>query len=95
MSAYVIVHVDVKDPDRYEDYKRLSSAAGAAYGAKFVVRGGKAEALEGDREPKRLVVLEFESYEKALAWWNSTEYAEAKALRQEIAASEIFVVEGA
>lgn len=95
MSAYVIVDVDVKDPDRYEDYKKMSTAAAAAYGAKFVVRGGKAEALEGERQPRRMVILEFPSYEQAVAWWNSDEYAEAKALRQSIADSSLIVVEGA
>ena len=95
MSAYVIVDVDVRDPERYEAYKRMSTVAAAAYGAKFVVRGGKAEALEGDREPRRIVVLEFPSYERAVAWWNSEEYAEAKALRQSIADTSLIVVEGA
>lgn len=95
MSAYVIVEVDVRDPDRYEDYKKMSTEAAAAYGAKFVVRGGQAEALEGARQPKRMVVLEFPSYEQAVAWWNSPEYAPAKALRQEIADTSLIVVEGA
>lgn len=95
MSAYVIVDVDVKDPDRYEDYKKMSSAAAAAYDGEFVVRGGKAEALEGDRMPRRMVVLRFPSVERAKQWWDSPEYAEAKALRQEIAETSLIVVEGA
>ena len=95
MSAYVIVDVEVKDPERYEEYKKLSSEAAAAYDGRFVVRGGRAEALEGDREPRRIVVLEFQTYERAKAWWDSPEYAAAKKLRQEIADTSLIVVEGA
>jgi uncharacterized protein (DUF1330 family) len=67
----------------------------AAYGGKFVVRGGACETLEGSWQPKRLVVLEFPSVAKAKQWWASDEYRDAKALRQRTAKSEMIVVEGA
>jgi uncharacterized protein (DUF1330 family) len=94
MSAYVVVQVDVKDPVRYEDYKRLVPPSVAKYGGRFVVRGGKTETLEGTWSPKRFVMLEFPDAERAKAWWASADYAEAKALRQATAHTELIVVEG-
>jgi len=94
MTAYVILDIDVHNLEGYEDYKKLSPAAVAAYGGKFVVRGGKTETLEGDWSPKRLVVLQFESAETAKAWINSEEYREARALRHQYATSQAIVVDG-
>ncbi|HBL56182.1 MAG TPA: DUF1330 domain-containing protein [Candidatus Lambdaproteobacteria bacterium] len=94
MSAYVIVDITVTDPERYEDYKKLAPPAIAAYGGKYVVRGGKSEKLEGNWEPNRIVILEFESTEKAKEFINSPEYREARALRHETASSNMIVVEG-
>ena len=94
MSAYIIVQVDVKDPVRYEDYKRLVPASLAKYGGQFVVRGGRTETLEGTWSPKRFVMVEFPDVQRAKAWWASAEYAEAKALRQATSHTEMIVVEG-
>jgi len=58
------------------------------------VRGGRTETLEGSWSPERFVVLEFDSVERAREWWASEEYAEAKALRQAIARTEMIIVEG-
>ena len=95
MPAYVIADINVTEADAYEDYKKASSISLAAYGGRFVVRGGEASVLEGDWRPNRLVVLEFESVEKARAWWASAEYEAPKALRQRIAITNMIVVEGA
>lgn len=94
MSAYIIVDVSVHDPVSYEDYKKLTPTSLAVYDGKFIVRGGKTETLEGTWNPQRLVILEFPSVEKAKAWWNSEEYADAKALRQRIATTNMLVVPG-
>jgi uncharacterized protein (DUF1330 family) len=94
MAAYVIVEVDVQNPEGYEEYKRLSTAAGAQYGAKFLARGGVVEVWEGEFSPKRVVILEFEDLEAAKRWYNSPEYTEAKAIRQKYAITNMFVVEG-
>jgi len=94
MSAYVVVEVEVQDPARYESYKRMVPPSLAAYGGRFVVRGGELETLEGGWSPKRLVILEFPSVERAKAWWGSQEYAEAKALRHATAQSRMVVVAG-
>ena len=94
MPAYVLVEVEVLDAERYETYKRMVPPSLAAYGGRFLVRGGEAETLEGDWAPGRIVVVEFPSVERAKEWWGSQEYAEAKALRQATARTRMIVVEG-
>lgn len=94
MSALIIVDIEVTDPVRYEDYKRLASQAIAAHGGRYLVRGGASEVLDGHWTPRRLVILEFDSFEKAKAWRASPEYAEAKIVREGCAKSNMVVVEG-
>jgi uncharacterized protein (DUF1330 family) len=94
MAAYIVVQVDVNDPVRYEDYKKMVPASLAAYGGRFIVRGGKTETLEGTWAPGRFVMLEFPDSERARAWWASAGYAEAKALRQATSTTQMILVEG-
>jgi uncharacterized protein (DUF1330 family) len=94
MKAYIIVDVDVTNPIRYEDYKKLTPGSLIPYEGRFVVRGGKTETLEGSWASGRIVVLEFPSFEKAKAWWSSEGYAPAKALRQSASVTDMIVVEG-
>ena len=65
MSAYVVVEIVVNNPEGYEEYKNLAPQPIAAYGGKYIARGGSAENLEGDWQPNRIVILEFESVDKA------------------------------
>ena len=94
MAAYVIADVDVKDPVRYEDYRKMVLPTITVYGGRFLARGGKVDTLEGPWQPKRMVVLEFPSVERAKAWWASSEYAEARALRQATSHGSLVVIEG-
>lgn len=94
MAAYVIVDVAISDPAGYEEYRRAAPQSVAAYGGRFLARGGRAEALEGEWRPRRVVVLEFDSVERARAWWASEEYRGAKEVRQRTAATNMIVVEG-
>ncbi len=94
MAAYVIVDIEVTDTAGYEEYKQLAPRAVAAYGGKYLARGGRVETLEGDWVPKRLVILEFESAERAKQWLHSPEYHAAKQLRHTTAKSIMVVVEG-
>jgi uncharacterized protein (DUF1330 family) len=94
VRAYVIVDITIHDPVVYEKYKELAPAGIATYGGKYLVRGAKTTILEGTWSPKRLVILQFPSAEKARAWWNSDEYAEAKALRHTCATTQMLLVEG-
>lgn len=94
MAAYIVVEVDVKDPERFEDYRAMVPASLEVYGGKYLVRGGAMENLEGDWKPPRMVILEFDSVEQAKRWWDSDEYREARDLRQEAADTRMIVVEG-
>ena len=94
MPAYVIVQIKIHDPETYERYKILAPPSIAAYGGRYIVRGGQTVTLEGNWQPPRLVVLEFPDLEKARAWWASPEYAEAKALRQSVSDADMIAVEG-
>jgi len=94
LKGYVIVDVEVTDPEKYAEYVKVVPPTISAFGGRFVVRGGKAENLEGDWVPKRMVVLEFESVETALKWWASEDYKAPKALRQSASVTNMIVVEG-
>lgn len=94
MPAYMFANIHVTDPVRYEEYKRLAAPSVAAYGGRYIVRGGPAEKLEGVQDINRIVVLEFPNMERARAWWASAEYATAKVLRHECATAEMLLVEG-
>ena len=94
MKAYWIAHVDVNDPQQYSEYTQRAPAAFKQYGAKFLARGGRSQALEGCETPQRTVVIEFESYEQALACYQSAEYQEAASHRKGVADAQIVIVEG-
>lgn len=94
MAAYVIVETDIIDPEQYEQYKVASPAAIAAGGGRFLVRGGELVVLEGDWQPPRLVMLEFEDLEAARLWYESEAYQEAKKLREGAARFRAVAVEG-
>ena len=94
MPSYIIVEVDVQNQAEYEDYKKLTPGSLVPFQGKFIVRGGKTETLEGDWNPKRIVVLEFPTFELAKQWWASEEYAPAKALRQRTAKTRMIAIEG-
>ncbi len=94
MPAYVVVQISIEDPLLYEQYKALAPPSIAAYGGRYVVRGGHSEVLEGAWQPLRLVILEFPTPAQARAWWSSPEYAPAKALRQRCAQTEMLLIEG-
>ena len=94
MKAYVVVEIDIHDPQLYERYKQLAPAGIAAHGGRYLVRGAKTTTLEGDWDPKRFVILEFPSADAARAWWDGPEYAEAKRLRQSCATTQMLLVEG-
>jgi uncharacterized protein (DUF1330 family) len=94
MAAYVVVNVEVEDPVRYEEYKARVEASIAAYGGRYLVRGGRVSLLEGEWQPARFVILEFADVERAKAWWGSAEYAGPKAIRRATARTDMVVVEG-
>ena len=94
MPAYVIVEIEVLDPEGYARYRELAPPTVAAHGGRYIVRGGQTAILEGDWSPPRLAVLEFPSLERAKAWWASAEYAAARAVRSGAARVRMVAVEG-
>jgi uncharacterized protein (DUF1330 family) len=93
VSAYVLVEVEVQDPEVYAEYRPLAAESLAKHGGRYLVRGGTTEVLEGEWFP-RVVVLEFDNLEAAHAWYHSDEYQAAVALRHESAKSRMIAVEG-
>lgn len=94
MSAYVIANVDVRDSERYADYIKLTPGTIVPFGGRFLARGGRSETLEGNVPAKRMVVIEFDTYEKAKAWYASEGYQVAIAIRQSASTGSLMLIEG-
>jgi uncharacterized protein (DUF1330 family) len=92
-KGYWVVHIDVSDPEAYKAYVAANAEPFRKYGAKFLVRGGTHETLEG-KTRTRNVVLEFKDYATALACYRSPEYAKAMALREGVSTADFIVIEG-
>ncbi|MEX0316924.1 MAG: DUF1330 domain-containing protein [Ruegeria sp.] len=92
-KGYWVAHVDVDDMDAYKNYIVANGAAFAEYGARFLVRGGERELREGTARA-RTVVIEFPSYEDALACYDSDVYQAAKALRDPVSTGDLVIMRG-
>ena len=79
--AYLIVEMNISDPERYKGYMAAAPAAVKAAGGEYLVRGGRQETLEGDWTPHRLAMLRFPSYEQAKAFYDGEMYRQARAKR--------------
>ena len=93
MSAYVLVEVDVENPEGYAEYRPLAAESIAKHGGRYLARGGAMEAFEGEWFP-RIVVLEFDSLEAAHAWYHSDDYQAAAAVRQGTSRGRMVAIEG-
>jgi uncharacterized protein (DUF1330 family) len=91
--GYWIARVDVRDMDAYKKYIEATGAAFQKYGAKFLARGGRSQAMEGTCR-SRNVLIEFETFEQAVACYRSPEYQHARSFRAMAADGEIVIVEG-
>jgi len=95
MSAYIIVDMQISDPDQYKLYMAEAPAAVKAAGGEYLVRGGQFEVMEGDWQPARIAMLRFPSFEQAKAFYDGELYRQARAKRA--GATEFFnmvLVEG-
>jgi uncharacterized protein (DUF1330 family) len=95
VAAYFIADETVTAAAQFDEYRKLAGPTLARYGARFLVRGGNPVAVEGDWQPKRVVVIEFESAQQAREWYDSPEYREAIRARQGAAILKFVLVEGA
>ena len=94
VPGYVVAEVDITDPATFKQYADKAPGTIAQYGGHYVIRNGKNTSIEGDA-PKRFVVIQFESVEKAQAWEDSPEYTAIKPIRHKSAKSRVFIIEGA
>jgi uncharacterized protein (DUF1330 family) len=92
-KGYWIANVDITDSEGYKAYVAANAEALHKYGARFLVRGGKAECVEG-KSRSRLVVLEFPDFASALACYRSSEYDAARKLRLGKSEADLVIVEG-
>lgn len=92
-KGYWIGRIDVADLEQYRKYIEANAEPFARYGARFLVRGGRFESVEGTPRARN-VVIEFPSYEAALACYRSDEYQAAKALREDCSSGDLIVIEG-
>jgi uncharacterized protein (DUF1330 family) len=94
MASYVIVDVDIRDPERYRAYMREAPRLIQNHGGEYLVRGGQVEIMEGTWEPHRLVLLRFPDVQAVRALLSDPEYQPLKAIRQECAQTDIVAMEG-
>ncbi len=92
-KGYWIGHVDVDDIETYQKYIAANAAPLGEYGARFLVRGGDQQVCEGTVR-KRTVVIEFDSYERALDCYQSLAYQKAKGIRDMVATADMVIVKG-
>lgn len=94
MAAYVIADIEVTDPEVYEGYRRAVSTTIAAYGGRYLARGGHTDVVEGEWQPHRLVLLQFPSLARAREWYASIGYAPLLELRRRSARTNLVIIEG-
>lgn len=92
-KAYWVARVDVSDPDIYQEYVKANAAIFPKYGARFLVRGGTFEAVEGTAR-SRNVVIEFPSFQAAMDCYESPEYQHSMTFRKAASESELIIIEG-
>jgi uncharacterized protein (DUF1330 family) len=92
MVAYWVARSKVNNPDQYKKYTEQVPGILQKFGGKILARGGKFKILEGSEKFHRFVVIEFPSFEKAVACHESVEYVEAAAQRKKDGASELEIV---
>jgi uncharacterized protein (DUF1330 family) len=92
-KGYWIVRVDIADQEKYKAYIAANAAPLKQYGARFLVRGGKYETVEGGSRTRN-AVIEFPSYQAAIDCWKSPGYQAAIKLRKDVSTIDLIVIEG-
>jgi uncharacterized protein (DUF1330 family) len=94
MPAYAIFDLKVFDIEKLKEYKNVAPEILKKFGGKVIISGGEANSVEGNWNQKRVVVIEFPSYEIANDWWNSDEYKKATELRKKAADTSVLIIDG-
>lgn len=81
--GYIIVEMQISDPEQYKKYMAEAPAAVKAFGGEYLVRGGKTAVLEGEWQPARIAMLRFPSFEQAQAFYADAQYTRARGLRKD------------
>jgi uncharacterized protein (DUF1330 family) len=92
-KGYWIVRVDIADQEKYKAYVAANAKPLAKYGARFIVRAGRFENVEGTSRVRN-AVIEFPSYEAAVDCWKSAEYQQAMKLREPVSTADLIIIEG-
>ena len=93
-KGYVLLQVNVNDPEVFKKYPELSEKIISKFGGKYLFRGGEFEVLEGSWDFKRNVLLEFENISRAKEWYHSSEYQKALKIRSNSTTSNLIIIEG-
>ena len=94
MSAYAIVQINVTNKEPYKEYIRQATPIIEKYKGKYLVRGGKFQKMIGEWNYDRTVIVKFPSYEIAMKWYNSKEYAPIKKIRENNSDGNLIIIEG-
>jgi uncharacterized protein (DUF1330 family) len=93
-KGYIYAELEVSDPAVFETYRPLAAASIAEFGGRYAVRGGDPKVLEGEGPPPRSVLLEFDSPERAMEWYNSPQYRAALRIRLQSAKTRVVMLTG-
>ncbi len=94
MAAYIVIQIEITDPETFETYRAQVPATLEPYGGEYIVRGGDMEILEGEWATPRCVILRFPDMDAAKTWHASADYQGPKALRQAASKGNMIVVDG-
>ena len=94
MAAYIVARIQITKPEQYREYTLRTPAVVAKYGGRFIVRGAEVHSLEGPAEPRRIVILEFPTIERARAFWSSPEYSRLRKFREGAGEAQFILVDG-
>jgi uncharacterized protein (DUF1330 family) len=94
-KSYCFVEIDITDPVAYSDYMKRSTPAVQMFNGRFLVRGGNPVVVEGNRNPKRVVIVEFDGEDTARRFYDSPQYQEAAKYRIRASTANYYLLEGA
>ena len=94
MSAYAILQINITNKEKYKEYINQVTSIVKKHRGEYIVRGGKSEVVEGEWNYQRTVVVKFPSYDAAIQWYNSEEYAPIKKIREDNSKGNCIIIEG-